>query len=63
MKGQKEKKIRAYQKASKSDEYPEDARGLDVQVKPIIWRGGLKYCTIVVKVTDLASNYQKAQSK
>jgi hypothetical protein len=36
----KEKEIRTHQKASKRDEYLEDARGLDVQVKPIIGVGG-----------------------
>jgi len=37
----------AHRKASKRVEYLEDARGLDVQVKPIIG-GGLKYSRILL---------------
>jgi hypothetical protein len=36
------KEIRVHQKASKRDEYLEEARGLNVQVKPIIGAEGVE---------------------
>ena len=48
-KGRKEKEIRVHQKASKSYEYLEGARGLDVHIKPIDGGGRvLKYCRILI---------------